>query len=382
MQFDEIERGRARIFRQCHERKDDSSRPPRTARKYIETAPAPADKNSVMVSLKPYLTSNHGEDVLRQVVVLLLEKLAAAAAIATDEEYAVFRDDIARLRQCVGPEATPQEILLAAGSATQALEAYNRGVTASFRKRGRELRDIVGMLAETVATMGGENTRSVEKLREIGNGLERANCIEDLPTLKVHLGECLHSFRQEIARQKDQADSVIIALRQQIEQSPQLRLPPSADKGTDPVTHLGTKEECLKAMHAPIAPGRRKYVVTLVVNRMQSINIRFGYQVGDRILCRFGEFIEQQIRPEDRLFRWSGPAFVALIERTEALNEVRAQIKRILEPLIEETLEVGGRSLLIPISAAWSAFHFITTVATAERQIETFAASQTSREYV
>lgn len=334
-----------------------------------------------MVSIKRYLNRSDTDTPLRQVVSLLLEKIGSEAVVADENEVAAFRTDIRSLRDHVDQRSTPEEIVSTAESAAVIMEAYNNEISAFLRKQRRELKNIVTIMMETVAAITGENTRAVERLRGIGDNLERTLAAADLDTLKLNLAECLQDFRQETLRQKEEAENMIIALRRDIERGPQQSVPPELTE-IDEATSLPLKDACVKAMHASIPPGKRRYVVTLVLNRLQAVNARFGFEVGNRVLCRFGEFIEQQILPEDRLFRWRGPALVAVLERPEGIDMIRAQIRRMLESRLEQTLDVEGRPVMITVSARWSAFQLTTTVAAAEKQIETFAASQMSREYI
>jgi hypothetical protein len=48
---------------------------------------------------------------------------------------------------------------------------------------------------------------------------------------------------------------------------------------------------------------------------------------------------------------------------------------------LDENLEPAERAALIPVSSAWSVFQLIA-IATAERQIQAFVASQGNREFV
>jgi diguanylate cyclase (GGDEF)-like protein len=150
--------------------------------------------------------------------------------------------------------------------------------------------------------------------------------------------------------------------------------------GRDPTTELAGKEACLKAMQDPVAAGKRRYVVTMSVNRIQSINARFGHAAGDRILKVFADFITRQLNPADKVYRWTGPALVALIERSETLERVRDQIRRIMDMRLDENLDLEGRAVLIPVSSAWSVFQLGAPTA-AERQIQVFIASQGNRQF-
>jgi GGDEF domain-containing protein len=332
-----------------------------------------------MVSIKRYLNLGDDDGVMRQVVTLLLEKIAGSAVSANELECTAFRDDIGRIRDQFVANTTPDSVLVTAGSAAQAMETYNKGIGRFLQRQEGQLQSIVTMMTDTVVKIGGQHMRSAQRLQEIGDGIERAGAVGDFETLKIRLGECLNSFREETSRQKEETEDLIKNLRQGVEQ--RARKLGTHGKDLDSATGLAKMEDCIRAMREEGTPGRRRYVVTMVVNRMQSINARFGQDAGDRVLSSFGSFVEQQLNPTDKLFRWTGPAVVALLDRSESLDQVRTQIKRMLENRIEENFEVEERSVLIPISAAWAAFQLIGTVATAEKQIQTFIASQGSREY-
>jgi GGDEF domain-containing protein len=331
------------------------------------------------VSLKRYLNRSDQEVVLRQIIDLLLDKVASGAVAADESEAKAFRADLEQIRNEIGPDAEPGSLLVAAGSAAQALEAYNRRVTRLIRKQAAELHNIVTMMTDAASTIGGENMRSVQRLQEIGDGLERAGSVRDFAALKVHLAECLNSLRVETLRQREESESLIENLRQQVERYSRAAAIP---KDIDHATGLSNADAGIKALQQPAPAGLRRYVVTMVVGRIQSINARFGLEAGDRVLAAFGAYVQKQLGKADQLFRWKGPAFVALLDRTEPLDQVRSQVRRMLEKPVEETFEIGDRSVLIPILAAWTAFQLITTGPTAERQIQTFIASQGNTDYV
>src|SRR5450432_4236861 len=117
-------------------------------------------------TLKRHLDRNDSEEVaLRQVVALLLGAIEGSAVNASELECAAFREDIDRIRNQMSHEAAPDTLLLAAGSATQAIEAYNKGITRLLQKQGKQLQSIVNMMAETAVTVGGQHLRSAQRLQ-------------------------------------------------------------------------------------------------------------------------------------------------------------------------------------------------------------------------
>jgi GGDEF domain-containing protein len=152
--------------------------------------------------------------------------------------------------------------------------------------------------------------------------------------------------------------------------------------GFDPATGAQGQQDCLAALQEAIDRGTRHYVLVTIVNRVQPINARFGRNAGDRMLLRFKEYLENQLTSSDQLFRWTGPAMVALLERQEEFSHVRSLVRRMLDVPIEETYELSGRSVLIPISAAWSMFVLSSTKEATEKQIHAFIASQGCRDFL
>ncbi len=335
-----------------------------------------------MISIKRYLDHRRtGDTASHDVGHLLLSRIGEGAVSADEGECLAFRAAMQRLAEVFADGQDAADRLRTAEIAAQLMEDYNQEITVLVHRQRRELKDIVTMTAETVATISGENARSAEELRAIGDQFERPHAIGDLDALKAHVGECLQSLRLEIVREQEERDRLIVALRQEIEKGPRRGASPGPGE-MDAATGLPQKAACVDAMRASIPAGKRRFAVTFVLNRLRGINLRFGREIGDRILCRFGEFVEQQILPSERLFRWSGPTFVAVLERGDTLEHIRAEVRKMLEPKIEETIDVDGRFIMIPVSAVWTAFQLLTTVTSAERQIDGFAASQDGRDYL
>jgi diguanylate cyclase (GGDEF)-like protein len=121
-------------------------------------------------------------------------------------------------------------------------------------------------------------------------------------------------------------------------------------------------------------PGQR-YVVIVVVDRIHSINSRFGYAVGDLVLKLVLEQLRQNLSVADRLFRWSGPAFIALLERVESIEAVRMEIGRITSKNLQRFFEIGGRPVLLPVSASWLVVQLTPPSVEMIAAIEKFVAS-------
>jgi len=329
-----------------------------------------------LTTLKAYLTGTDEEGVFRRVISLLLQGISLHAVEGDRADYDRFRNDFERIQASLGKEASGQELLVATGAANQALADYGQRTTRFIRQQGAVLHNMISMLTQTMVSIGAGSESSAEHLQAIEKELAHAVVIEDVQTLKLRLGECLKNLREEVVRQKAQAQEQARHLQQHVEHARDcVQDPPDIDGEIDSTTGLRTRSAAKTAFHAALQTAGRKYVVAAVVNRIQSVNRHFGYAVGDQLLKKFSDLFGATLAKTDRLFRWRGPALVALLEREESIHAVQAEIRRINSKRIEGVLEVGEGALL-PVSASWLVLALDSSAADMAKAIEKFIASQ------
>lgn len=337
-----------------------------------------------MISIKKFLKdggySSGNEEALRQVVALFVKKLGESAVEADRLELEEFRREITSVYEALTPDLPLEKMLIFTGAATQALETYNRRITRSIVTHGNDFQAVMKLLQDHLATLTGSSSESVDRLNQIGKELENSTGFAALKDLKSHLATCLTDLRVEIDREKSASKELIEKLQIDIEGFRQKGGNPS-EGGADPATGLPRQGECVTAIQNAIEKGTRHYAVVMVVGRVQAINARFGRSAGDRMLRRFKETVESHIVAPDRLFRWTGPAFVAILERPQPIVIVRLMAKRMVEVHSEETFLVGERSVSVPISASWSIFALEASFEATEKQIQAFIASQGCRDF-
>jgi GGDEF domain-containing protein len=329
-----------------------------------------------MLSLKNFRNLNEDEFAFRRVLSIFLEKVATGCVQCDNIEHHAFRAEMRQLQDQAENFVSPAIMLATAGSAAQAMENYNLEISELLRKQSRELQSIVAIITETALKIGGGNTRATQRLEELGQRFERAGALDDLRALKTSLKDCLASFREEVVRQKAESDGAIRALHLEIERRPSGTNVPS-DR-YDRVTGLPRQTAGLLAMQAALQSKKHLYVVAMVVKGVQSVNARFGFGFGDRMLRVFKEQVEAKLLRSDRIFRWDGPALVVLMDRIDPIGQVRGNIRRILDEHMEQTFQLDGRSIRIPITAEWITFPLVPPMETAAKQIQSFIAGQPS----
>jgi diguanylate cyclase (GGDEF)-like protein len=118
-----------------------------------------------------------------------------------------------------------------------------------------------------------------------------------------------------------------------------------------------------------------------VLDRLQSLNARFGQELGDRVLKALAEHMKDGLEDSDVLFRWSGPTIVALIWREDSIEQVRKSVRHLFETPFEKEFDLSGRSVMIPIGAAWSVIGLIPPAVNSFNYIDRFVAGQTPKDY-
>ena len=325
-----------------------------------------------MISLARFLNVDREQaEACFRIIALLLEAMAQHAVEADAADLQRFRKDVSDAINKMAPEVAPSELLVTAGSVTRTLEDYNQRITESVRQRTAELQNIISMLTQTMISISDSGERTATRLQDIEKQLVSAAMIEDVRILKHRLGECLESIREERKSQNEQATKMVQSLQKTIESAPKLE----KSAGVDTATGLPDRAAAEAALAECAAANEPAYTLIFIADRVQLINARFGYSAGDEVLKTIQTHVRKGLKPEDRLFRWRGPSFLALLKRSDPVDCVRAEISRIVGTRLQKTFDIGNRSVLLPIGMQWALFPVSSSSRLLVHKIDNFVAS-------
>jgi GGDEF domain-containing protein len=332
-----------------------------------------------MISLRKFWTAAEQEADpagVARVAGLLIQGIALHAVEGDPLEYQMFRHEIQQQIEVVEANPAPAELLVSIGAVLQALEGYNARTTRHLRMQGTELYNMITMLTRTVETLGAGSEKSVGQLREIEGKIEKTSVIEDVRMLKLRLGECLDSIRAEAERQKADSSRAVASLREEIRGSQERISAAGAGLVLDPTTGVPARAAAAAALAEWVLSPNPPYVALFVVDRVQLLNSRFGYEVGDRVLKTYLEELRIHLPPGDQIFRWSGPAFLALLKRPDTIDKVRDQLRFALQGKIERNFELSKRTVLLSITATWAIFPVTPPLEELITRLDTFLGAQ------
>lgn len=224
---------------------------------------------------------------------------------------------------------------------------YNDRLAETIRLQQNEYQSLVVFLTRALASMVEGSEEAVANLHQIGNHIENAAALPDIRDIRNQLSHCLDELGRERTR--------LTRLQDQVNESEPAQGEVEIDRSTGlPVRHLAEYY-----IRQAIEKKETAYAVVFVVDRVQAVNMRFGYKIGDEMLKAFSLQLVKALDISDRCFRWSGPSIVAVVRSDKPLPVVRMEIQRILSSKIDRTLQVGSRSVLIPLSVTWTALSLL-----------------------
>jgi GGDEF domain-containing protein len=335
-----------------------------------------------LISLKKHLEEEPGEitNTLLLAIDTLLGAVESHSLYGDPFDLERFQADIRKQRESFR-QLSYVEILMATGAIQKLIEEHNQQAARYMRTQTGELQNMISAFADLVATISTSNGNSVARLRDLEKQIAKASAMEEFRSLGVRLSECLEALREENLQQRERANQNLVELRRELAASSP-RAP--AERAAGPKTSVDTlsglplRAQANDALETAIESGDRGFVAIFVVDRVHLINGRFGYAVGDQMLLLFHQHLAENLKDRDQLFRWTGPVFLALLHRPNLPEAVRTEIKRLNAIRLETTVQIGARSILLPVagtSTVFSLFEF-DTAASVVQKVDAFVAGQ------
>ncbi len=276
-----------------------------------------------------------------QLAEALLKAIRDHAVLGLPADRERFQSQIGDLnRRFVGTD-DEAELLMIAGAARQALRLYETETNAYWANRTAELQTIAATSTRALRDFSQRHSEATACLTQLEASLVSLSRVEDLRAARQQLEECIATLRTENQRQKETQAMLVRSL------------PPRGESPADPVTGLASRQAAEDVIADRLQLGASgTHLALFVVHRIQQINARYGHAVGDDLLRTFLHHLTLNLRPGDALYRWSGPAFLAVVQRDDPLDAVVLEMRRVGAYKLDRELEIGDRSVMVPLSAS------------------------------
>ena len=331
-----------------------------------------------MISIRKYLDRQPGrvDQALVRMSQRLLEGVRQHSIQVVQEDSRKFRSDISNLAERLAERPSASKVEGLAESAVELIEDYNGRTARIVRAERAQLEEMIAMLSGTISRVGAASERSVSQLEAIEQKLRKTTVLENILEVKSHLSRSLDLIREEARRQKEESSKTVSSLKQQLRIMSALPQREAARPSgqVDPVTYLPDRAEAETAVAKTIEQESHMFAVVFVCNRVSLFNARYGRGVGDQILLFVREYLSQSLASNDLLFRWSGPAFVALVERPGGTEKVRVEVQDFSSVKLEKSVTVDGREITLVLRISFTALPMFLSPSAAAliRQIDLF----------
>lgn len=308
---------------------------------------------------------------------ILIRGIALHAIEGDPADLKQLRLRMSAIADTLTGDSSPDDLLVGIGKTLRALEEYNGRSAHLFKGQVEELRGMLSTMTATVMFITSSSDASVKQLSTIEAKLQRAATLEDTRQVKSYMTDCLTLVRQESLRLQTEARTKINALKNDVDRLSSRLKAVSTEDTQDPVTGLPARSAAEEAIADRIGEGREFLAALFVLDRMASINGRFGRLVGDDILVSGAGILAQKL-PGTTLYRWSGPAFVAVFDPVVGLAQAETRAGQAAAMRLEKNIEAGNRSVLIVITASCHLQRVSGQIApdAVFRNMDTFMASQ------
>jgi len=317
-----------------------------------------------MTTLTPFMNASRTvaaerkAEALGRVVSMLLQGIALHSFESDLPPGEAFQNAIRKVRGDFEKADDQDSALLLAGAAIRLMDDYNQSVQQQARARQNEFEAAIALLSEALLEVARADAEIMVELKEIERDMAVAKGLEALRGAKERLALAVEGIRDEVSNPLKKCDV------------------PRGE--VDSATGLPDYGFAAGAI-AEIWPRRDSYFAAVFsAERLETINLRFGFQTGDQVLRLLSSHVSKSLTPDDRLFRWRGPCVMALIRRNVPESLVASELARQALARLEHAVTLGDREVMLAISTSWGLFPLRAATGIEEllSQINTFAAGR------
>lgn len=295
--------------------------------------------------------------MLDRIVLILLRGIALNLSCCTAAEYSTFQADIDAIRKGFEDAAGEEAKLLVAFQAIRRFEQYNAFAEQIISGQRQQMHNTIELLTDALVTVSHGHLESARSLRAIETELEQVSGTTERASLERKLKGAVAAICAEAERQRQSERKINSSL---IEARKMGSWDGGSAKG-DALTGLQTAESALTAVRGILESGHAAHVYIFAAERLDAVNLRFGFAAGDQVLVLFTEQLRKRLTTGDRLFRWRGPSFVLVTEKPGARSFYALEASRICSMKLEHTITTGSKESVIPVTGSWSIVHIPPT---------------------
>jgi diguanylate cyclase (GGDEF)-like protein len=256
-------------------------------------------------------------DLLSSAVAAYAAALAAMGACTTAACPSLGQDlqqQLEMLSAGLSTEMSGAELAATEAEVEEQLEAWGRRTAGHYRQKASEVKDLLMSIARTAESVGDQDLRCAEQMREVTARLHEIASLDDLTRMRASIKKSASALKISIDKMNADRMAIVDQLQKEI-LSCQARLEEAEEiAARDALTGVRSRLNVEHQMEARIAAKTPFCAAILDIDDFKKINDEYGHVIGDELLKQFAGELRSICRSTDVLGRWGGDEFIILLD--------------------------------------------------------------------
>ncbi len=248
-------------------------------------------------------------------------------------------------------------ILEEASERLELLIDAQRKVIDERRQAEAEIRKLLGVVIERLATFAHDNNNYQETLSETVRAVEEAKSLAELRNVlltTIEKTQFMASSSRAIGQTAERLQRELNATRERMERLEAELRHLSEQTLSDPLTGLMNRRGLEQFWTRELARAQRQQlplaIALIDLDNFKKFNDTFGHLAGDRALQHLASIAKRSLRPQDGIARWGGEEFAVVLPEADAMVAERV-IQRLQRELTKALFFIDNRHHVITFSA-------------------------------
>lgn len=222
---------------------------------------------------------------------------------------------------------------------------------ARHKTNERELREIVGAMANAVESITARDERCTLEIGGLTARLRSITTMNDLTLIRQAIVESANSLSVCVARTAEAGRESLRRLSAEVEDYRSRLTNSERLSSLDPLTGLANRRTFEAQLDVKIHAAHHFSLILTDLNDFKEVNDRLGHLAGDEVLKSFAVKLRAQFPSADLVARWGGDEFAVII--SSRLNDAQARVNRIRRsPIGECRIESGTQFIDVTVEAS------------------------------
>jgi diguanylate cyclase len=212
-------------------------------------------------------------------------------------------------------------------------------------EREKELKEIIDLLAKSMADLGAENKNYNAKIYENAENLERLTLLDDIKAIKSTLQQEVDQLRESVIEKQRMDDQRISKLSEKVtvlETQLEEAKSESLKDGLTGIYNRMAFDNFMKKLVEKYIVDRTSFSLLMIdIDDFKKINDTYGHQVGDRVILAVVNKCLSTIRADDIPARYGGEEFAVILPGA-TLRNANKKGKKICKALASTRYAVSG----------------------------------------